>query len=150
MLPPERSIIVSMPYLSLQHEWLRFLNGADRDCPGLYESARLLFVTLLFGLARLEGFLYCDPTATDDVEQYSLFTPAQVYSFAKSIVLRMVRARTESVAERLAENSRNLTGRVLDRLRERPHTDRAMSRRFHSMPVTVCREVLGGLEPAEW
>lgn len=121
-----------------QARWVAFLKKMEPGFPGIIGSARNLLATLLFGFFKIND-IHCAPEGFR-------FWINHTEALSKFLVHRMVNART--VMRQTSENSRirQLEDAIIHKLTEGPLCVRDITRRFHSLPVMQCRELLSGLE----
>lgn len=120
-----------------QARWMEFLRDKESSLLGIRGIARSLFPCLVFGLARLTA------AGVPQGFQYHL---EGVEAFARFLIERMEAARNEMLWSPEQARRLRLKESMLEKLADGPQNTRALTRRFHSMTLALCNELLSELE----
>jgi hypothetical protein len=130
-------IIYNQNLSPYQARWMEFLRDKESSLPGIRGIARSLFPSLVFGLARLTA------TGVPKGFQYHL---EGIEAFARFLIERMEAARNEMLWSPEQARRLRLKESMLEKLADGPQDTRALTRRFHSIPFSLCKELLSELE----
>ena len=136
---------IEPPYLNAdiaaaQSKWVAFLTACEADLPGISAAARTLFPSLVFGLTMLarQARKSSAPQPTVSIEA--------ILALAMHLAMRMGNSRSVLLHSGANERRARWRGCIIDHLSAGPQGARDLSRRFHRMTTTECRDLLGELK----
>ena len=132
-----RPFIYNRDLSSHQARWMKFLRDKEASLPGISGIARSLFPSLVFGLARL--------TAGGVPKGFQYYLEG-IEAFARFLINRMEAARNEMLWSPEQARRLRLKESLVEKLADGPQDVRFLTRRFHSMPMELCKELLNELE----
>lgn len=124
-------------HAGLQARWMAFLATKEREFPGITGAARSLFVSLIYGLAKIVEAQRKPP---------DLKWAGHVEGLAKFLVHRMVNSRAAWLHTEETHRNLRLQSTILRKLEDRPLQTRELVRKFHAIPTSRCKEALALLE----
>lgn len=133
----EEALRFPLPVSEGQRVWMKFLRMMDGSLPGIVSSGRHLFVTLLFGLTMIHQ---------ETRQKKTILSPALVYALGKFLIHRMANFRNQLVLGEEREKRQLLLNKVTLKLENGPLTPRQITRKFNSMLIDQCRDLLCTLE----
>ncbi len=123
-----------------QNRVVKHLMQLDREIPGIAGALKNLFPTLVFGLHHIAS----SGPARDGFKWHLQSTASLAIYLADRMVHSFKQMRH---ADYLAERERILAF-ILQKLAERPHSDRDLTRRHNKLPMPWCRLALEELRAA--